>query len=207
MSIFKKLVSILLAAVLVFSILPGTSVPVYAVDGDGWSMGATYRVTNILSGNTGTVGPILNFHAVNGHIAYCIDPTVAEGSGYSQYSSYWEAIKTYYPEQYELIVKAVYCGYPESIQANDTQIYNSLKGKYYERDSLRRQGYKYARAATQIVIFWIICGIIRQDGNGDLYWGVSSTNDLPFLVACLRTIGDCHVIDRGGFQFGEYYLL
>ena len=176
----KRAISLLLAFLLVFGLLPFSAEPAHAVI-EGWGMGEVYEVVNPITGRSAHVGQVLNLHEVNGRTAYCIDPTVEEGSGYSEGSDYWNNIRGSYPDKYEMICRAIYCGYPNTISADDYSGYNSMLGKAYEKDHLRRDVSRTAQAATQIMVHHIILGVVQMQGGRCVqteqgpFWGAGST--------------------------------
>ncbi len=194
---YKRIISVILALLMVIGMYPVTAVPAHATLVEGWGMGEQYDLYNPITRHSGTMGPILNLHSINGQVAYCIDPTVAEGSNYTVGSSYWDNIKRNWPNVYQLISRAIYCGYPNAISADSTNIYNNMLGKSYTRDYLRRNGIRYAQAATQIMVHHIVLGYVSfsngtvvSTGNSP-FWGAGSTtlreiyND---ILTCMNSI-------------------
>ena len=202
----KRAISLLLAFLLVFGLLPFSAEPAHAVI-EGWGMGEVYEVVNPITGRSAHVGQVLNLHEVNGRTAYCIDPTVEEGSGYSEGSDYWNNIRGSYPDKYEMICRAIYCGYPNTISADDYSGYNSMLGKAYEKDHLRRDVSRTAQAATQIMVHHIILGVVQMQGGRCVqteqgpFWGAGSTTLSEMYDDILECMND---ISTGGLPIPSF---
>ena len=202
----KRAISLLLAFLLALGLLPCSAEPAHAVI-EGWGMGEVYEVVNPITGRSAHVGTVLNLHEVNGRTAYCIDPTVEEGSGYTEGSDYWNNIRGSYPDKYEMICRAIYCGYPNTISADDYSGYNSMLGKAYSKDHLRRDVSRTAQAATQIMVHHIILGVVQMQGGRCVqteqgpFWGAGSTTLSEMYDDILECMND---ISTGGLPIPSF---